>query len=584
MELISDRVILSNQSPSIVFDVNQNIRTIFSTANFSANFVKRQAVLPVPSNQKRRRSLCALFPNMQTRAPDEGPSSGGHSASAVNEGGQSAAPNAAVEERLDPKALRAIAKKYAIDSTKSLVAAYNAATGDERAVLLGWINKYDERSDECLKPKTVLEYAELANVASHSANDDDILKSMMHALCSRICQGNFHKPNFAVALCRALKLANPSAWGGVGQLVFVATKLLSSLSPQPKITRKNFAACEATFLALQQAFFLLHEINHKDIVEKEKNELRRSIEEKERAMELSCSYYPVSFHFKTLRQAVERLETKDAPSDLERAAQQIGCGLCGFLYVFHCVRNLARCDINPAAIQDAYAKIQTAIANMGVSKRPWFDTFKNLMTARQEASEDETKLGLFETNLSAAMEHQEKTKDKEDLKALRYGIVRELGTLALEGLSEKARDAATAKLVDLVSQQAVNEGWVDDSDILIALLDVMHELHGAGRCNEDIKNALLDIQRSYKGPAQRALAEWLGGSSIEVKLAARSPQKPIVEHKDLCIDVGRDVGYIPLAIMNSKGEELKKRYLHDDFATVLPQKTHLSHSSAVLCR
>ena len=511
---------------------------------------------------------------MQKRAPDEGPSSGGHSASAVNEGGQSAAPNAAVEERLDPKALRAIAKKYAIDSTKSLVAAYNAATDDERAVFLGWINKYDERSDACLKPKTVLEYAELANVASHSANDDDILRSLMHALCSRICPGNFHRPNFAIALCRALKLANPSAYGGVPQLVVVATKLLSSLCPEPRLTRENFAECEATFLALRQTLLLLSETSQNSVYEKEKQELRQAVVEKERAMELSRSYYPVSFHFNTLRQAVERLETKDAPSNLERAAQRIGCGLCGFLYVFHCVRNLARCDINPAAIQDAYAKIQNAIAKMGVSKRPWFDTFKNLMTARQEASKEETKLELFETNLSAAMEHQEKTKDKEDLKALRYGIVRELGTLALEGLSENGRDAATAKLVDLATQQAVNEGWVDDSDILIALLDVMHELHGAGRCNEDIRNALVDIQQSYKGPAQRALAEWLGGSSIEDKIAARTPQEPKMERKDLCIDVGRDVGYIPLAIMNSKGEKLKKRYLHDDFATVLSQKTH----------
>ena len=510
---------------------------------------------------------------MQTQAPDEGPSSGGPSASAVNQGGETITPNAAVKERHDPKALRDIAQKYAIDSTKSLVAAYNAATDDERAVLLGWLNKYDERSDECLKPMTVLEYAELASIVSRSTQDDDILRNLMYAICSCICQQNFYKPNFAIALCRALRMANPSVYGGAAQLIVITNNLLSSISPEPRITSENFAQSEVTFRALHQTLLLLSEFNQNGIYEKEKRKLRRAVAEKERAMELSCKYYPVSFHFKTLRQAVERLETKEASSHLAHAVQHVGCGLCGLLYVFHCVRNLARCDIDPAALQEAYTRAQTVIVDMGTSRRPWFDTFKNLMTARQEASKDETKIGLFETKYGAAMEHQRNMKNKEDLKALRYGIVRESGTLALEGLSENVRNLATVKLMDLAMHQAVNEGWTGDVDILIALLDVTCGLHGIGQGNEDdTKNVVLSLHQTCEHFAKGALTQWLGGSSIEDKLAARCPQKLDIESKDLCIKVGREVGYIPLAVMNSKAEELKKRYLHKDFATVLPQK------------
>ena len=518
--------------------------------------------------------LCALLPNMQGRAPDEGPSGGGPAASKVDEGRQSITANAAAKERHDPKRLRAVAKKYVIDSTKSLVTAYNTALDDERAVLLGWLRNYDERSDECLKPKTVLEYAELAKITPRSLEDKGILKNLVCSLRSCIRPREFVEEHVAAALCMALELADPSTYGGVGVLVVVSRRLLNSLSREPRLTRENFAEHEATFLALRRTLLLISEKRQSGVYETEKRELRQSIAEKETEMELSCKHYPVSFHFKTLRQAVERIETEDASSYLAHAMQHIGCGLCGFLYVLHCIRDLAKGDIDPVAVQDAYSKARAAIANVGVSKKPWFDSFKNLMISRQEVSKDETKLALFETNYDAAMKHQRNVTNAEDLKALRYGIVRELRTLALEGLSENAQDVATAKLVNLATDQAVDEGWTDDGDILIALLDAIYELHGIGRCDEDAKNALLVLHKSCKGFAEKALTEWMGGNSMEEKLRERSPQRATVELKDLCIKIGRDMGYIPLAIAELQGEELRSRYLRDDFATVLPRKAH----------
>ena len=513
---------------------------------------------------------------MQVRAPDEGPSSGGPSAPTVGDGGQSMTPQAAAAERQDPKVLRAVAKKYAIDSTKTLVEAYNAATDNERAVLLGWLLRYDRRNKECLSGESVLDYAELARITPSSIRDKGVLKNLVCSLCSCVHPGKFLEENVAAALFKALVHVDPSVSGGVAQLLVMARKLLSSLSPEPRLTRDNFAEHEATFLALLQTLLLLSEISQNGVYEKEKQELRQAVVEKERAMELSCKYYPVSFHFKTLRQAVERLGTKDTSSRHAHAMQNVGCVLCGFLYLFHCVGNLARCDIDPEALQDAYIKARVAIANIAVWRKPWFDTFKNLMIARQEASKDEIKLELFETNFSAAIELQENTKDKEDSKALRYGIVRELGTLAIDGLSENARNAATKKLVDLATQQIVDEGWTSDSHVLIALLDVMCELHGIDQHNEDVKNALLVLHQFCEGSAKKASEEWMDGNSIENKLQERNPQRAAVEHENLCIKIGRDVGYIPLAIMNSKGGELKKRYMREDFAKVIHKKAHTS--------
>ena len=521
---------------------------------------------------------------MPTRAPDEGPSTGGPFASSVD-GQFTTVTNVAAEELYNPRILCAVAKKYNIDSTKSLVVAYNKATAkDERAVLLKWLRNYEKRKKECLSHESVLEYAELARIKPRSIQDKDVLKSLVFSLRTCIREGEFLENNVAAALYKALVHVDPVVYGGVAELLMVAKKLLSSLSPEPRLTHDNFAQYEATFIALRQTLFLLLKTNQNGVYAKEKHELRRAIAEKEKTMELSCNYYPVSFHLKTLRQAVEHLRTVDSSSFVTHAMQFIGCGLCGFLHVFHFARNLARCDIDPAAVQDTYRKAQVAIANMGVLKRPWFDSFRNLMLTRQEASEDEMKFGNFENNCNVAMEHQRNMKNGEDLKALRYGIVRELGILALEGLSEDARIAATTKLVDLATQQAISEGWSGDIDILVTLMEVICELHGKGQLNEDIENALLVLHQSCEGLAQGALTEWLGGSSVEDKLAPRCPRKPDVEYKDLCNKAGKDVGYIPLAILHLTREKLRKKYLHDEFTTVLPQKHIQVDESALFCR
>ena len=514
---------------------------------------------------------------MQARSPDERPSREGPSASTV--GGPPSTENIVIGERYNPRFLRAISRKYKIESTRSLVVAYNATTDrDELAVLLGWLNQYGERRDVCLRPRTVLEYAELASIKSRSAHDDDILKDLVHALYSCICQENFGKPNFASALRKALESADPSVYGGVAQLVVVAQRLLSSLSSELRVTEENFEEHEATFLALRQTFLLLSETSQ-SVYEKEKFELRRAVAEKKIAMNLSCKYYPVSFHFDILQQALKRIKTKDPYSRFARAMQHVGCGLRIVQHILMCFRSLARIDIDLEVVEDTYREAQVVI-NMAVSKKPWFDTLKNLITARREASKDEVKLELFETNYSAAMEHQRNTTSGKDLKALRFGIIRELGILALEGVSKNTQNAATAKLVELATHQAITEEWTRDIDILIELLDVTCELHGIGQCNEDAKNALIVLHQSSKSFAEEALTEWLGGSSLEDKLQARSLQRDIVQHEDLCVKIGRNVGYIPLAIIAANKEDLRRTYLQDDFAMVLFSfKNHLTTDS-----
>ena len=390
---------------------------------------------------------------MKAQAPDEGPSDIGISASEFAD--RPIIEDLGVAEVYNPKLLRAISMKRNIYNTKSLVAAYNATTDkNERAVLLGWLLKYGERSDDCLRQQTVLEYSELARIAHRSIRDKALLRSLVHTLCSCVRQREFLRPDFAVALHGALARIDPSVYSGAAELLAMAKKLLSSLSPEPNLSEENYAEHEETFLVLHQVLHMVHRTNQTGIREREKKELRRSIAEKETEMELSSEHYPVNYHFKALWQAVERFEVKDPSSHM---AQGMWCGLCGFLHVFHCLRNLMNLDIDPAAIADAHRRLRREAVAFGVPKRPWFDTLRSLMASRLEASRDEGKLPLFVSEYDTAMESLRKTIKGEDLKALRFGILQELRQLAIQTSSKIVREEVAKKLLTLTTSATFEE-------------------------------------------------------------------------------------------------------------------------------
>ena len=112
--------------------------------------------------------------------------------SVAREGHQSSRPDLHVRELDNPKLLRAVAKKYNIESTKSLVAAYNATTDkDERGVLLRWLRQYIRQKDELSRPENLLEFAELAKVIPLTTKDEDLLRGTVYLFRTYLQHGEF---------------------------------------------------------------------------------------------------------------------------------------------------------------------------------------------------------------------------------------------------------------------------------------------------------------------------------------------------------------------------------------------------------
>ena len=346
-------------------------------------------------------------------------------------------------------------------------------------------------------------------------------------------------------------------------------KLLYSLSSELRLTKHNFANREANFLALHQVLFLLQSIGRGNLLEKEKKELRGAIVQKREEMELSSMYYPVSFLFELIQQAVERLEIEDIPSGLTKAKRYTASGLYIGMHVFHFLRKLAGGDIDPVSIEDAYRKGRAAIVNGGVSELEWYDILQILTAARLSALKEEKKSELLALAYDVVMEGQRKTTREANQKALRYGIVQEMRLLVSDkGSSQDGCKKASTKLVELATNQAISENWTHDADILTAILDALRVIYTMGEESQETAEALEKIKQSCDESARETLTVWLNANTIQGKLQILSQEDTSKQREDLFVKTGAVVGYLHPSTIRSNIEDLKRTYLHDDFATV----------------
>ena len=352
------------------------------------------------------------------------------------------------------------------------------------------------------------------------------------------------------------------------QLVVLATDLVSSLSCRPRLTKKNFSQYEATFLAIHQAFLLLHTIGRGSLIEGEKKDIRRAVAKKKEEMKYSIAHYPVHFSFALIQQAVERLEIEDTPSRLRKAKGRTVSGLYGGMHLFHFLRKLVGGDIDPLAIEDVYRKSQEAIASAGVSERQWYDLLEILSAARLCALKSDSKIELFIKSYEVVMGGQSKTRRKEEQKALRYGIIQEVKILASQGSSNDVRKEATTRLIDLATNHAVQERWIYDSDLLNAIFNAVYDIYMAGEYRARTAEALRAMVRFCQDHAKETLVAWLDGGTIDEKLQIKHQEDTDIEREKLFEIIGRDVGYLPLAKIRINVEDLKNTYLHDKFAKV----------------
>ena len=500
---------------------------------------------------------------MSSEEMQAGPSAGG--CVGHGNGGGVGAQSTDQESALDRK-LRALLRQMSIDSTASLVRAYNGTATEQ--LLHKCLRIYSEKKWQYVNPDTVMEYVELCKMKPRTDDDKEILGEVVSVLTGRIPDGEFAVESVAEALYRSLLWTPPALFQeDVTKLVALADKLTASLHPTPRLTKTNFLAHEATFKALHEVFVLMQRTAREKVIMEEKKRFQSNLKAKRSSMGDSCKYYPVQYYFRLIEQSIQRLELDEEPAPTAEAVKCLICTGWGLLHIVYTARRMATGIFSPFDLRLQLSELRQLMDSREPAERQWYDLLQALCFAGRESVEDHQKLEIFEEGyktVEAAVWKMRRC--NKDGKALLFGLIQELRHLALSEGSGEVRRSGSSKLFAL-AETISTSAWVKDKDIVEALLGSLHAFHSTG---DDTAAALQSMQLivSVDTPTvKRAVRDWLGGMSFEAKLgeAVRRPPEP---SGDLFCAIGREFNHIPLHEARNNVEQLKNRYRSDKFAKV----------------
>ena len=505
---------------------------------------------------------------MFSKEIQDGPSdgtAGGHQ----NGSGPEVRPAGQSDNVSDEKKLRALVREKSIDSTASLVRAYNgSATGETEHLLHKFLFIYCAKKEQYINPNTVIEYAELCKIKPRTDDDRELLHEVVLALTGRIPVGEFAAESVAEALYRSLLWTPPAIiQEDLTGLTALADKLTASLHPTPRLTEANFPSHEATFEALHEVFVLMQRTANKRVTVEQKKRFQSSLRAKRSSMGDSCKHYPVQYYFRLIEQSIQRLELDEEPSPILKAIHCLYIITCGFLHISHAVKQILKLDIDPSQLKALPGNLKELVADIDVAERQWYDLLQALSVAGKKTVEDHQKLEIFEESYKTVEATVWKMRRNEDGKALLFGLMQELRHLSLAQGSAEVSASGSSKLFAL-AEAVSNSVWVKDKDIVEALLRCLHAVRSRGN---DAEAALRFSQRlidSVKSNAvSKAVREWTGDKSLEEKLreAVHSPPEPTGQ---LFHAMSREIDLVPLEEAHSNIERLRILYQSKRFATV----------------
>ena len=486
-----------------------------------------------------------------------------------NGSGPEAPPARQGDNASDEKKLRALMRQKSVDSTTSLVQAYNGSlTGEVNRLLQQCLRIYSEKKEQCAHSDVVMEYAELCKIRPRTEDDKKLLREVISVLNGRIPDGDFAGENVAEALYRALLWTPPAVLQeNLTELTALADKLTASLHPTPRLTEANLLKHEATFMALHQVFVLMQSIARGRVSMDEKKRFQSRLRQKCASMRDSCTYYPVQYHFKLIEQSIQRLKLNEEISFAQNVYQCLYIFTCGFLYTFNIASRLMHFDVDPERLMELPGKLKELVADVDAAERQWYDLVLALCVAGRKTVEDSQKLEIFEDSYKAVEESVWKMRRNADGKALLFGLMQELRRLTLAAGSSEVRTSGSSKLFALVD--AVSQGsWVRDKQIVEALLCCLHAVHSRGNdaaATMRSSQQLIDAVKSET--VKKAVKQWMGDKQLDEKL--REPVHASSEPTGVLFTaIGRVFNHIPLQEARANVELLTSRYRSDEFATV----------------
>ena len=442
-----------------------------------------------------------------------------------------------------PTSLQARIEQGDITSTEALVAALNSTQDSEkRAVLEEWLAAYIrhfccQSVQELVNNDSafLLEYNQLAHIQPSSDKTKELLRSYFVELSRKINQEAHldHALPLMKSLVYALNKLDQQIFGNnSAPLIEIANQLLARLDPsQVVFSPSGYPTHGTTLDALHQVLYLVSCIDprwdpmdQKGIYQRFKTQLEAIAQAAQQQQ-----HYPTSYHTQVLMQSLASLELdkKDAP--LQDIVRRTFAGIQGLGYAYKGIKAVVTLDVEIDALHTAYGYFKQALVSDRITIRPWYIALQALrfsgllsgipqhpLVAVQNYTRFERSLYQYS---DPSLSRWQQSFSPAEKKALRYGIVQELVSLALYSRSPSVCQKSIEWLKDLSDPNR----WGKEADIATALLDGLADVAVYQGINAQERSIALGALKYILAGASAGeeITSWLGDQLLNEKLASR---------------------------------------------------------------
>ena len=346
------------------------------------------------------------------------------------------------------------------------------------------------------KAENAEEYARVANIEVRCLRDRELVYSVLNTLRKTLHDDMYAIAPIAKALSHVLVCLDVSVFeGNPSELLRLADSLARTLKRcRIAHNRQTFEQHRHTFVALYQACAVVHRIaprlDASLSVKWHQDRLRKSVENFRDA-----PHYPYRFYRILILQSIHRLAEEEETSVLCNAVQRFMTGTTGVLYVYHFFRSLLSIDVDVASFSEGLQRLKAAYADDTLQRKPWFDWLQPLSSAAMLCLTDPEKFESFQSRLEEILEYQRNMRDREERKAVRYGIVNELTFVATMAESAEVRKKAMFELQYLATCLTLSEGWYEDPEVCEGLLDAASRVYQHGEFCPNMRALLKMLTR-----------------------------------------------------------------------------------------
>ena len=400
--------------------------------------------------------------------------------------------------------------------TDRLVRIYNnTADKGERNLLGHWLFALVDvfgDSKSWQKAEVAEELAHLANVKKRCTRDRELVLRVLKALSEAMPDDISATQAVAKALSHALASLDVTVFSRNSMnLLHLAGGLTPILQDCIVPDRQTFEYYRPALVALYQACSIVHRIAPRL---SPCNRLKEYQDDLLRGLEIfrDAPYYPYRFYGILIEQSIHRFTEENEISALFDKVQRLVMVIAGLLDLRRGV-----CHLNPSAIGDGIRRWKAAWADAKL-RTPWFDWFQVFSFTAMLCLTNAEMLQFLQVFLKDILEYQKNVRNRKERKAVRFGVVNELTTVATQAECHEVRREAMLEFQHLSTRHALRESWDVDSEVFEGLLDAASKIYQQGEFCEHMVPVLTMLTSSTRFHLRQTIHAWFENKTLDDKL------------------------------------------------------------------